>query len=171
MSFNSANMNESESRHALSLRKNWKFPTWPVRYGEDIPSEMPRCRIKFTGIISLCTEMPMVKTNPPLLDVTRDLMLRLSCEIGCDGRPIEYTPSGHAWLYVCDGIPLGCVTTGVDEVGRFILGAWVHPSRRRQGVLSEIYRDIVQTHEIASVCSPSRAMRDWMKKHPELEIC
>jgi len=71
----------SSLQRLVMLRRSWFLPQWSgLSYGET-PSEHPRLKYDFSGILNFSTRWELRKPEPALSRVARDLMRRLAREL------------------------------------------------------------------------------------------
>lgn len=155
----------SSLQRLVMLRRSWFLPQWSgLSYGET-PSEHPRLKYDFSGILNFSTRWELRKPEPALSRVARDLMRRLARELPCDGPPIDESSEGEAWLEIRNREPIGCATICMEHEERWMLGAWVMPAHRRTGVMKRLWDEITDKYGVLKIIRPSPAMRGWMQKH------
>jgi hypothetical protein len=104
----------------------------------------------------------MGKPYPVLNQVAYDMMRRLRRELSCDMPPMDESRHGEAWLDIHNGEPLGCVTINMEAGERFLLGAWVRPCSRRQGIMTRLLGAVACKYGSLRAIRPSPAMRNLL---------
>ena len=150
------------------LRQSWFLPSWKnlpdLRNNKwiEVPTKHPRMKIDFTGVVNCSTYHDWPKTPRVIFRVVYDMMRRLREELGCDCAPIDYSIGGEAWVQILNGEPIGCVTVCADMGEPMLLGAWVKPTHRRTGVMTNLWSHVVSKYGQIKVVRPSSSMKAWM---------
>ena len=151
--------------HRVTLRRYWYLPDWGDFWDGKCPERMPRCKVGFSGVVSFSTQLDQRYGYRALVQVARDMMQRLAMENDYSGRPIGYGEGDRALIKLANGHPIGCVTTCFESDGeKLLLGAWVHPEHRRQGVMTDLWKLVVTECGPVRIHQPSPATRQWMMK-------